>query len=195
VRPLKETNKEFAKACKNAKRIDSSSDSVKAATDSDWKKRQVVIEKFGRVWAWKNYGEHFGDVENEEDIKEWELDFLKKNDPESWWLEFILLPAGYNPKGVNHKRCSGCGDEALLVGPNFRIPARKDNKAWRKVEVMVETGEDMLAKFSPCPTVNQHKEMVEEAIRLRRRAQATVQWAEEKKARIAAGNLTLQKSI
>ena len=185
VRPLAGTNIEFDQACSNGKRIDSSCESIKAHVGSEWREREALKAKFGRIMAWEQYGDHFGDVENVEKMEAWELEFLRNNDPESWWLEVIRLPATYDPKGVNRKRCSGCGEGVWLVGSNFRIPKKKDNKAWRRIEDMVENGEDMLAKFSPCPTVVQHMEMVEEALRLRKRAAASAQWDEEKQRRIA----------
>lgn len=191
VRPLTGENKEFDEACKNGKRIDSSCESVRAQEGSEWKKRQALRDKLGRVWAWEQFGDHFGSVENEEKMELWELDFLRNNDPESWWSEVIRLPATYDPKGVNRKRCPGCGDGALLVGSNFRIPKKKDDTAWRKIEVMIENGEDMLASFSLCPTVNQHKEMVEEALRLKKEAGASAPWEEEKQRRIASMKASL----
>lgn len=193
MRPLQGTNKEYDEAWRNAKKIDGSSHSVKVQEGSE--KRQEVGEQVGKFLAWKQYGDPISDVENEEEMEDWKLDFLRINDPDSWWLEVIRLPTTYDSVGVNRKRCPGCGDGALLVGPNFRIPKKKDTKAWRKIESMIESGEDMLAKFSPCPTSDQHKEMVVEAIRLFKRASVSAQWEEEKKCRIAEVRPSLEQSV
>ena len=193
VRPLKGINKDFDEARRNSKRIESSCKSLKAQENSEWKKRQLVIEKYGRVWSQERYGYSYSDVKGEGSMNDWELEYLRMNDPESWWLELVQLPATYDPKGINRKRCPGCGGGAVLVGSNFRIPKKIDDMAWRKIEEMVENGEDMLAKFSPCPTVDQHKEMVDEAVRLLKRAATSSQWEEEKKLRIASVRSSLEK--
>lgn len=73
---------------------------------------------------------------------------------ESWFVEV-------------KKRCPGCAEDAVPVGSNFRIPARKDEKGWREVEKWIEAGEDLVAKFVCCVTVEQHKDRVEKAIEIR----------------------------
>lgn len=74
--------------------------------------------------------------------------------PDSWFINIV-------------KRCPGCGQDAVPVGSNFRIPAKKDKKGWRQVEAWIEAGEDLEAKFVLCATVEQHKERVAKAIELR----------------------------
>lgn len=75
-------------------------------------------------------------------------------DPEAWFVEIV-------------KRCPGCGQAAVPVGSNFRIPARKDEKGWRKVEAWIDAGEDLVAKFASCWTVEQHEKMVKKALEIR----------------------------
>ena len=66
------------------------------------------------------------------------------------------------------KRCPGCGEGATPVGSNFRVPKRRDEKGWRKVEVWIEEGRDLVATFVNCATVEQHEERVEKAIEMRK---------------------------
>jgi hypothetical protein len=68
---------------------------------------------------------------------------------------------------INMLRCPSCGKGAERVSSNFRIPRKKNNKAWKVIEEMIERGEDMVAKFSFCATVEEHERMVEKAIELR----------------------------
>lgn len=65
------------------------------------------------------------------------------------------------------KRCPTCGQAAVPVGSNFRIPARKDEKGWRKAEAWIDAGEDLEAKFVSCWTVEQHEKMVKKALEIR----------------------------
>jgi hypothetical protein len=58
---------------------------------------------------------------------------------------------------VVQKRCPGCGQNAIPVGSNLRIPVKKDKKGWRQVEAWIEAGADLEAKFVSCATVEQHK--------------------------------------
>jgi hypothetical protein len=68
---------------------------------------------------------------------------------------------------VVQKRCPGCGQNAIPVGSNLRIPAKKDKKGWRQVEAWIEAGADLEAKFVSCATVEQHKQRVAKAVELR----------------------------
>ena len=96
-------------------------------------------------------------------LSEEERDFVKKNDPEAWWRTVVSTKRVWWQVTVNLKRCPSCGKEALRVGSNFRIPKRKDEKAWREIEDMIREGEDMVAKFSPCATSEEWKNMVDRA--------------------------------
>ena len=179
VRPLRGTNKEFDEACRNGKRIDSSSEAVKNHPDSEWQKRQALIQKFGNVISWDLYGNYFGDDRTEVKMEEAEMEYLRRTDPDTWWLQIIR-------SGANLMRCPSCGDGVLRVGSNFRIPAQSDEKAWKETQAMIEAGEDMVSRFSTCTTVGQHKEMVDEAMRLQSLENNSVAWQEEKRRRIQA---------
>ncbi|KAG8693697.1 hypothetical protein FRC08_008961 [Ceratobasidium sp. 394] len=123
-----------------------------------------------------------------------ELATLKAGSPEFWWTELIRngqpdaqIPASHNI------RCPSCGDHAVRVGSTFEVPSQKDEKSWLKIERMIQSGDDMVAKFSCCATVDAHKEMVEEALRLRAREKGAEAWSEEKQRRIAALGLLGEK--
>jgi hypothetical protein len=75
--------------------------------------------------------------------------------PEAW-DEWIV------GQDTHRKRCPSCGDKVVRVGSTFRIPKQKDERAWRKVEKMIEEGEDMVAKFSYCMTFEEHDRAMEE---------------------------------
>ncbi|OCT52420.1 hypothetical protein CLCR_10346 [Cladophialophora carrionii] len=92
-----------------------------------------------------------------------DLAWLRDHDPEVWWTRVV---------GVGHdhaKRCPGCGGSGVRVGSNFRVPARKDERAWKELERMVSQGVDMLAEFEFCPTVEVWEEMAREAERVKRK--------------------------
>jgi hypothetical protein len=94
-------------------------------------------------------------------------EFIKKYEPEAWWRTIFSPSRDSRWPTENLKRCPSCGKEALRVGSNFRIPKRKDEKGWREIEGMIKTGEDMVAKFSPCATNEEWKDMVDGAIVIR----------------------------
>ncbi|KAH6663717.1 hypothetical protein B0J14DRAFT_608939 [Halenospora varia] len=100
-------------------------------------------------------------------LTEEELAYVKEREPEEWWTEIAATPQVYREDAGHLMRCPSCGKGALAVGSNFRIPAKKDERGWKKVEKMIEDGEDMVAKFSPCATFEEHEKMVERARELR----------------------------
>ncbi|QRV94136.1 hypothetical protein RhiJN_22154 [Ceratobasidium sp. AG-Ba] len=120
-----------------------------------------------------------------------ELATLKAGNPEFWWKQLVDngQPATQTPASHNI-RCPLCGSGAVRVGPTFEVPPKKDDKGWRKIEEMVQSGKDMVARFSNCATVEEHQEMVEEALRLQAREKGAEAWNEEKQRRIAALGLS-----
>ena len=100
-------------------------------------------------------------------LSEKQMEFVKKYEPEAWWRTIFSPSRDSRWPTENLKRCPSCGKEALRVGSNFRIPKRKDEKGWRDIEGMIKTGEDMVAKFSPCATSEEWKDMVDGAIVIR----------------------------
>jgi hypothetical protein len=122
-----------------------------------------------------------------------ELATLKAGDPEMWWTDLVRSGQPDAQVAATHNiRCPSCGDRAVRVGSTFEIPPQKDDKSWRNIERMIQSGEDMVARFSSCATVEEHKDMVEEALRLRARGQGAESWNEEKQRRIAALGLSEQ---
>jgi len=59
---------------------------------------------------------------------------------------------------------------------------------------MVERGDDMVARFEVCASVEQHEEMVDDALRLRASKQSLALWEIEKKSRIEALGLKWEPS-
>ena len=112
-----------------------------------------------------------------EDMSVEQIERLKKYEPELWWRQVTAL---------NLVRCSNCGGTAVRVGSNFRIPKKTDEKGWREVEEMFRSGEDMVAKFSFCSTIEGHEEMVEEAQMRLAKKETEGPWLEEKRRRIVA---------
>jgi hypothetical protein len=148
VRPLESHSSGLAVAFRNSRRLQSTSNrkSVELATFKRLK------EKF---W------------QNKASLLEDELEFLMARDPSLWWKEFITT-RGRSDQGLQHLiRCPSCGKGAVRVGSNFRVPKRKDEKSWKKIERKIEEGEDLLAKFSFCATIGEHEKMVEKALELR----------------------------
>ncbi|KAG8699462.1 hypothetical protein FRC09_006614 [Ceratobasidium sp. 395] len=140
-------------------------------------------------WAFRELRARY--FEDPGSISAEEFSTLKAQDPGLWWIELVRngepdaqVPASHNI------RCPSCGDHAVRVGSTFRIPPQKDDKSWRKIERMIESGEDMAAKFSSCATVEMHKEMVEEAQRITGREKGAKSWNEEKWRRINALKLS-----
>lgn len=114
-----------------------------------------------------------------------EAEFVKAGDPYSHWVNIVTTPRAYRLGPGVCLRCPSCGKDAVRVGSNFRIPPRKDDKAWRVIDDMTAAGKDMDASFSPCPTIEEHKEMVAEALRRRAQEEKANEWEEEKRKRIA----------
>jgi hypothetical protein len=105
--------------------------------------------------------------ENPNLLIEEEMEFVKKYELSAWWKTIFSPSRGPYRTTENLKRCPSCGKAALRVGSNFRIPKRRDEKAWREVEGMIKAGEDMVAQFSPCATNEEWKVMVDEANAIR----------------------------
>jgi len=96
-----------------------------------------------------------------------EFEFLQARDPEMWWAEVIRIPRMSGIPEINMLRCPSCGKGVNRVGSNFRIPRKRDEKAWKGIEERIERGEDTVAKFSFYATVEEHERMVKKAIELR----------------------------
>ena len=123
---------------------------------------------------------------NREDPNEEEMQMLKRYYPDLWWSRVITIPR-YGVGVEEHLvRCPNCAESAVRVGSNFRIPKKKDEKGWREVEAIIERGDDMVAKFSVCSTVEVHEEMVEEAQMRLAKGKTERPWLEEKRRRIEA---------
>lgn len=73
----------------------------------------------------------------------------------STWLKVTVV------NGDTGKRCPSCGGGAIRVGSNFRVPGRRDERGWKKVDRLVEEGVNLEARFSPCATFGMHRKMVE----------------------------------
>jgi hypothetical protein len=125
-----------------------------------------------------------GEENMEEPLTDEEREWLKAHDPDMWWVDITETPWNAWMVVKNRKRCPGCGGATTSVGSNFRIPKRKDEKAWANIEEMIERGDDMIAKFSVCATVEMHEEMVDEAKRLRGSRDTLESWEVEKRRRI-----------
>lgn len=93
---------------------------------------------------------------------------------------------GFHGDEYRALRCPSCGDAAVRVGGTFEVPKRKDERAWERIERMIECGDDMVARFQYCCTIEEGLEMSEEAARLRRKDERAEQWKEEKKRRLQA---------
>ncbi|KAK3114724.1 hypothetical protein LTR53_006678 [Teratosphaeriaceae sp. CCFEE 6253] len=104
---------------------------------------------------------HGHETDRDRELREWthvydrdrtyteaELAMMRQANPEAWQQDIVTV-------GGHQKRCPSCGDAVIRVGSAFRIPARKDDRAWKRVEKMVES-EDMVAKFSHCMTFEEH---------------------------------------
>jgi len=119
-------------------------------------------------------------------LNEEEMQRLKRYEPDLWWRRVITIPR-YGVGVEEHLvRCPSCGEGAMRVGSNFRIPKKTDEKGWKEVEEMIEKGEDMVAKFSVCSTIEVHEEMAEEAQMRLAKKRTERPWLEEKRRRIGA---------
>jgi hypothetical protein len=101
-------------------------------------------------------------------LSEEEYEYLKARSPSMWWKPIFEAPRELDQPGTNMVRCPSCGKSAIRVGSNFRIPKKKDEKAWKEIEKMIEKGEDMVAMFSFCATVEQYEKMFKRAVEIRR---------------------------
>ncbi|CAG8976095.1 hypothetical protein HYALB_00002373 [Hymenoscyphus albidus] len=116
-----------------------------------------------------------------------EVAYVKAWDPCSHWTNLVTTPRFYQPGLGICLRCPSCGKNGVRVGSNFRAPPRKDEKAWRLIGKMIATGEDMGAVFSSSPTIEEHKEMAVEALRIRSQENYSkaMEWEAEERKRIA----------
>lgn len=120
------------------------------------------------------------------DLNEEERERLRKYEPDLWWRQVITIPSYGVGIEETLVRCPNCGESAIRVGSNFRVPKKTDEKGWREVKDMIERGEDMVARFSVCSTVEMHEEMVEEAQMRLAKKETQGAWLEEKRRRIEA---------
>ncbi len=117
-------------------------------------------------------------------LTEGEHNFLRENDPQEWW-ELVVSGRGWNGEPLEHQiRCPSCGKLAVRVGSKFEIPGKTDEKSWKEIESLISAGEDMVARFSGCATIEEHEEMVKEAERLKRQEVSRDEWEQEKSRRI-----------
>jgi hypothetical protein len=100
-------------------------------------------------------------------LTEEEFEFVKARDPELWWTEFVWRPKVNGGSPCHLVRCPSCRKNAVRVGSNFRIPKKRDEKAWKEIQGMIERGDDMVAKFEFCATTEEHEKMVKRALELR----------------------------
>ena len=160
IRPLRETNAEFAAAVQREKQL------VNYRPANHGTGRFVAelreVSALRRRW------------ENSEPLTKEEMDELKKWVPEMWWTRITegrppIRRLGGEAATIrqDRKRCPSCGSAAVRVGSNFRAPKRRNDKAWRGIVEIIEAGEDLAAKFSMCWTVETHAKMVEKAIEMR----------------------------
>ncbi|KAJ9617241.1 hypothetical protein H2200_000962 [Cladophialophora chaetospira] len=104
---------------------------------------------------------HFRQGHAVEPLSEEDIAWLKERDPEAWWTPLIRI-------GDDHqKRCPSCAGKGVRVGSNFQVPGRKNTKAWKEFEKMVDEGVDMQAEFEFCPSNEMWEEMAKEAERVR----------------------------
>lgn len=148
------------------------------------RKRQELRKRVPQVG-----GEWWEVIEGEptmEKLTDEEMKWLKKHDPEMWWLNINSTSLAWWKSEVHAKRCPSCGNAVLRVGSNFRIPAKKDDKAWKLVEGMIMEDVDLVAKFSVCATFEKHEDMIDEASRINSGTATIGSWEEEKQRRIKA---------
>jgi hypothetical protein len=161
VRPLESTSPEFAAARKNASRINS-----RTYTGTGKAVLAEIQEK------------KFKDPRS---LTEKEREYLRENDPQEWW-ELLVRGRSWNGKPLEHQiRCPSCGKTAVRVGSKFEIAGKNGEKAWKEIEGLIAAGEDMVAKFSGCATIQEHQEMVEE---VQRQEESRAEWELEKARRI-----------
>lgn len=186
VRPLPERNEGVREALENGREMDRKSG---RNPEIAAKRRNVVkleTRYFHTALAGGGREDQTGEERQMKELTPVELQWLRSNDPNMWWIEINRNPLTNWEADAHAKRCPGCGKEGLKVGSNFRIPAKKDEKAWKRIEEMIENGNDLVAKFSVCATSEIHEDMVDEALRLLGSADTIVSWEEEKKNRIEA---------
>ena len=53
------------------------------------------------------------------------------------------------------------------MGSNFRIPKKRDEKAWKEIQEMIKWRKDIVAKFEFCATMEEHEKMVKRALEFR----------------------------
>ena len=159
------------------------------------RERDVVYDK-----AWRNFGlppfrmdqkerevllmKH---LSHPEDVTADELEKLERTWPTEWWVEV----SGYQLREgkliyEHHTRCPSCGETPTKVGSTFRIPPKKDNRAWKEIQDIIASGADMVAKFEFCPTEEDFQEMLKDAERVKNMEKHAGEWKEEKQRRLQA---------
>jgi hypothetical protein len=149
MRPLASRNEAFAAVTRRHKALDRAE--RKAAS-------RLLSQENDFAW----------EAEGVQPLSDEEREWLRMNWPDRWWVEIVgSCPQLGDGEKRHRKRCPGCGEDVVRVGSNFRIPKKGDDRAWKEIEAMVAEGVDLEAKFSPCWTVEKHKEMVEKALEIR----------------------------
>jgi hypothetical protein len=70
-----------------------------------------------------------------------------KYDPTGRWcgvLDLTGLPSKFHSLDTGMK-CSECSLSAIYIGSTFRAPKQTDDKAWKRVEKMIEDGVEFIA--------------------------------------------------
>ncbi|KAI0061586.1 hypothetical protein BV25DRAFT_1916619 [Artomyces pyxidatus] len=99
------------------------------------------------------------------------MDALRAVSPELWWTRL-------------ESRCPGCGGAGVQVGAAFRVPRRRDERAWRHAERAVSEGrgEKELYRLAP----EDEAERWREAARVREKEQSLYERETERRRRLQA---------
>lgn len=54
----------------------------------------------------------------------------------------------------NTEICRNCGKSAKLLHHKFKPPKKRDKKAWKRVELLIQNGFDFSSEYVPFPTEN-----------------------------------------
>lgn len=90
---------------------------------------------------------------------------------------------------MDRVRCPGCGEEGREVGETFEVPARKDDKAWARVRMLLEQSTEVLGLYL---NKEREAEQVVENERAWAKRDDREQWLQEKQRRIEV--LTLRST-
>jgi hypothetical protein len=170
-----------------------------------WKVRPLREHDAVYDWAFRNEGKvpplHIEDepleellmrhISHPERVSADELEDLRRLRPSDWWVQL----SGYRLRDgefvYEHRtRCPSCGEAPTRVGSTFRIPPKKDNKAWKAIQDMIASGTDMVAKFEVCPTDQDFQEMLKDAERVKNMVVHAEEWKKEKQRRLQALGLS-----